>query len=110
MPSHIALLAIIIIVKNNNLFSYGLAKYKVSKQTSSDNIDSITKNSSKKPSYIEHNTISTSSSSKTLSFLTVIDVETNLSLEKKNYIKKSSYIEHNTISTSSLSKTFFSLT
>src|SRR5260364_25360 len=34
MPSHIALLAVIITVKNNNLSSYGLAKYKVSKQTS----------------------------------------------------------------------------
>ncbi|CAG8845556.1 28974_t:CDS:2, partial [Gigaspora margarita] len=34
MPSHIALLAIIITVKNNNLSSYGHAKYKVSEQTS----------------------------------------------------------------------------
>src|SRR5260363_34433 len=34
MPSHIALLAVIITVKNNNLSSYGYAKYKVSEQTS----------------------------------------------------------------------------
>ncbi|CAG8758845.1 10123_t:CDS:1 [Dentiscutata erythropus] len=34
MPSHIALLAVIISIKNNSISSYGLAKYKPSEQTS----------------------------------------------------------------------------
>ncbi|CAG8466693.1 7432_t:CDS:1 [Racocetra fulgida] len=47
-----------------------------------DDVDFVADNSSKKPSYVEHSTISISSSSKT-----IVDVDANLSLEKSNYIE-----------------------
>ncbi|CAG8838904.1 24242_t:CDS:1, partial [Gigaspora margarita] len=74
-----------------------------------DDIDSVAEYSSKKPSYVEHNTVSASSSSKTLPSLTIIDVEANSSLEKKDYIKKPSYNEDNTVFASNSSKILPSL-
>ncbi|CAG8779482.1 26400_t:CDS:2, partial [Dentiscutata erythropus] len=52
-----------------------------------NDIDSAADNLSKKPSYIKHNSVATSSSSKILPALNVVDVKANLSLENNNYIK-----------------------